>query len=114
MKNIIKAAIALLAIFSTVAYAGGSSNNDGGGQSSPYAADLIFKINDSSIFYREDAYMLVCVDKKKRVIDSCRDTDDHMTLDAFWKWYFPTAPTIHVVSMDYRTYYSTYIFWLKR
>lgn len=102
-------------ILTTSASAGGSTNNDGGDRSSPYSADLIYKISDSSVMHRADGYLLVCVDKKKGRVQSCGDSTDKLTLDEFWKWYFPSAPsTLRVVAMDYRTYYSTYIFWLKR
>ncbi len=107
-------AMAALAL-ATSASAGGSTNNDGGDRSSPYSADLIFKISDSNVMHRTDGYMLVCVDKKKKRMESCGDSSGKLTLEEFWKWYFPDAPsTLHVVAMDYRTYYSTYIFWLKR
>lgn len=92
----------------------GSSYGDGGDTSAPYSADLIFKIDNDSIMYRHDGYMLVCLDKSKRTVKSCSGSSDRLTLEEFWKWYFPSAPTLRVVAMDYRTYYSIYIFWLKR
>lgn len=97
-----------------VANAGGSSQNDGGDRGAAYAADLIFTISAGSIAYQADGHMLVCIDKKGNSIVQCRSAKEQMTLDEFWRWYFPQAPKLRVVAMDYRTYYSTYIFWLKR
>ncbi|OGZ06021.1 MAG: hypothetical protein A3C93_06355 [Candidatus Lloydbacteria bacterium RIFCSPHIGHO2_02_FULL_54_17] len=97
-----------------VANAGGSSNNDGGDRGAAYASDLIFTIHTGSIAYRADGHMMVCIDKRDNVVTQCRSAKDQVTLDDFWRWYFPQAPKLRVVAMDYRTYYSTYIFWLKR
>lgn len=107
-------AIVMAILFSLTAQAKGSSYGDGGDTSAPYSADMIFKIGDSSIMYRQDGYMLVCLDRSKSTVKSCSNSNDRITLEEFWKWYFPSAPTLRVVAMDYRTYYSTYIFWLKR
>src|SRR3989338_697710 len=102
-------------ILTTSVSAGSSTNNDAGDSSSPYSADLIFKINDAHVTYRTDGHMLVCINKKKKGTESCDDSSGKLTLEEFWKLYFPDAPsTLRVVAMDYRTYYSTYIFWLKR
>lgn len=87
---------------------------DGSDTGTPYGADMVFKIRESSIFYRKDGHMLVCVDKSKTTIEYCSNTKEFLTLAEFWKWYFSAAPTLHVVGMDYRTYNSMYIFWLKR
>lgn len=106
--------IVIATLFSLTTQAKGSSYGDGGDTSASYNADLIFKIGDSSIMYREDAYMLVCLDKSKRILKSCSLSVDRLTLEEFWKWYFPSASTLRVVAMDYRTYLGIYIFWLKR
>ncbi len=114
-KHSFAALIAISAlIFTLPANAGGSSNNDGGIRVSPHVADLIFTLSLGSVAYRADGHMMVCINKKDSVTALCRNTKDQVTLDEFWRWYFPQAPKLRVVAMDYRTYYSTYIFWLKR
>ncbi len=97
-----------------VANAGSSSQNDGGDRGAAYAADLIFTVHATSIAYRADGHMMVCIDKRDKVVASCRSANDQLTLDEFWRWCFSQAPNLRVVAMDYRTYHSTYIFWLKR
>jgi hypothetical protein len=111
--------IAMAILFSLTVQAKGSSYVNEGDASTPYNADMIFKIQNISITYRADGYMMVCLDKKKRTVEWCYDVNnipakDQLTLEEFWKWYFPSAPTLRVVAMDYRMYGSTYIFWLKR
>jgi hypothetical protein len=105
-------AVVMAILFSLTAHAKGSSYGDSGDTGTPHNADLIFKIDSRFIMYRLDGYMLVCLDKNKKTLTSCSDSNDRLTLEEFWKWYFPLATTLRVVAMEYRTY--QYIFWLKR
>ena len=110
LKNLLVIVVSMF--FSVISQAKGPG--DGSDKSTPNDADMVFKIDGSSVMYRKDGYMLVCVDKSNGTIESCSRTKEYLSLDEFWKWYFPAASNLHVVGMDYRTYFSTYIFWLKR
>jgi hypothetical protein len=106
-------ATTMVILFSLTAQAKGVTDDD---MSAPKSADIVFMIESNSVMYRQDGYMLVCLDKKKVKILSCHYDEARLTLEEFWKWYFPSAPTLRVVAMDYRVNYaaSVYVFWLKR
>jgi hypothetical protein len=108
------AATLFLTMMLGLGHARAASYGDGGQVSSPLNADLIIKVPDSSIRYRADGHMLVCIDKADNSMCDCNHTKDALTLYEFLRWYFPGAPKMKIIAMDYRTYYSTYIFWLKR
>ncbi len=111
-------AIAMALLLSLSAQAKGSSHVGSNDVGAPQSADLIFTINDSSIKYRADGYIMVCLNREKKRATTCEKVegrkDDAITLDEFWKWYFSSAPTIRVVAMNYSAYHGVHIFWLKR
>ncbi len=110
----LRISILLMTLCLTLSAVAAHEAKDGTPKIPPHDADLIFKIKENSITWGDNAHMLVCIEKGKKVLMKCTEPRDIVTLQEFWKLQFPQATNIRVVAMDYRANDSVYLFWLKR